>query len=171
MPHVNLALVRSVRTQCAMVCALANLFWLHRSTKLIPVHYYRAFDVALDMSSFSVKKLVKGFGYAGSGLKAALRSEQNFRVHAVAAILVVLMAVIFNVHAYEWLILIICMGMVMGMELLNTAVEKICDQIMPEKHPGIRYIKDVSAAAVLVVAIGAAAAGLIIFIPRLLQWI
>ncbi|MBZ4190424.1 diacylglycerol kinase [Niabella beijingensis] len=123
------------------------------------------------MSGFSVKKLVKGFGYAGSGLKAAFLSEQNFRVHVVAAVLVVLMGAVFDVHAFEWLILIICVVMVMGMELLNTAVEKLCDRIMPEKDPGIRYIKDVSAAAVLVVAIGAAAAGLIIFIPRLLQWI
>ncbi|MGJ7033308.1 diacylglycerol kinase [Niabella hirudinis] len=72
---------------------------------------------------------------------------------------------------YEWLIIIICIVGVMGLELVNTAIEKVCDQVHAEKHPGIKYIKDVSAAAVLVVAAGAFVTGLVIFLPRLLKLI
>ena len=118
---------------------------------------------------FSFKKLFRGFGYAGSGLKAAFRSEQNFRFHTFAALLTIILAFFLRVAVGEWLIIIICIAGVMGFELINTAIEKVCDRISAERHPGIRYIKDVSAAAVLTVAAGAFIAGLVIFIPRLMQ--
>lgn len=120
---------------------------------------------------FSLKKLLRGFGYAGSGLKAAFRSEQNFRVHTCVALLTILAAFFLRVAVYEWLIIIICIVGVMGFELINTAIEKVCDQVSAEKHPGIQYIKDVSAAAVLIVATGAFIIALVIFTPRLLKLI
>ncbi|WP_018631083.1 diacylglycerol kinase [Niabella aurantiaca] len=131
-----------------------------------------AFVVVLSMGRlFSLKKLFRGFGYAGSGLKAAFRSEQNFRLHTFAALLAIVFAFFLGVTVCEWLIIIICIVGVMSFELINTAIEKICDQISPEKHPGIKYIKDVSAAAVLLVAAGAFIVALLIFIPRLMQLI
>lgn len=132
----------------------------------------RPFIVVLRMRHcFSLKKLFRSFGYAGSGLKAAFRSEQNFRFHTFAGLLTIIFAFCLKIAVYEWLVIILCIVGVIGFELVNTAIEKVCDRISAEKHPGIRYIKDVSAAAVLIVAAGAFIAGLLIFIPRLMQLI
>ena len=132
--------------------------------------YKSAFIVALGMNRlFSLKKLLRSLGYAGNGLKAVFRAEQNFRLHILATLLVVLLALVLKVTAYEWLILIICIVSVMALELVNTSIEKICDLVSMERQPQIKYIKDISAAAVLIVAAGAFIAGLVIFVPRLIK--
>ena len=118
---------------------------------------------------FSLKKLLRSLGYAVNGLKAAFRTEQNFRLHTMAALLAVLLSFFLKITAYEWLIIILCIVGVMALELVNTSIEKICDRISPEKHPQIKYIKDAAAAAVLIVAAGAFIAGLVIFLPRLMK--
>lgn len=120
---------------------------------------------------FSLKKLLRSLGYAVNGLKAAFRTEQNFRLHTMAALLAVLLSFFLKISAYEWLIIILCIVGVMALELVNTSIEKICDRISPEKHPQIKYIKDAAAAAVLIVAAGAFIAGLVIFLPRLMKFL
>lgn len=120
---------------------------------------------------FSLKKLIRSFGYAFSGLKAAFRAEQNFRIHVVAAFIVVLFAFVFRVTAYEWLIIILCISAVTGAELVNTSIEKICNLVHPQTDARVKQIKDISAAAVLLVAAGAFIVGLLIFIPRVINLI
>ncbi|MBO9593323.1 MAG: diacylglycerol kinase family protein [Niabella sp.] len=120
---------------------------------------------------FSLKKLLRSVGYAVSGLKTAFRSEQNFRIHAVAALTVVLLAFIFRVTVYEWGIIILCISAVTGAELINTAIEKICNLVHPQTDARVKQIKDISAAAVLLVAAGALIVGLLIFIPRVINLI
>lgn len=95
-----------------------------------------------------------------------MSSEQNLRIHLIAAFFAVLLAFLLNVSQTEFVVIIVCIAAVIGMELMNTAIERLCDFVAPERHPTIKIIKDASAAAVLVVAIGALVAGLIIFIPR-----
>jgi len=68
----------------------------------------------------------------------------------------------------KWLFIVIAIGLVWVAELFNTAIEKLCDMVCPEQHPQIKFIKDVSAAAVLVTAIIAMITGCIIFIPAML---
>ncbi|ANH83960.1 hypothetical protein A8C56_14805 [Niabella ginsenosidivorans] len=119
-------------------------------------------------NSFSIKKLVKSFSYAFSGLKAVIQSEQNFRVHLVAAFFALLLGIVLKVSGSELLVIVLCIAAVMATELVNTAIEKLCDFVSPEKRATIKIIKDLSAAAVLIVSAGALIAGLIIFIPRVL---
>ncbi|WP_300598379.1 diacylglycerol kinase family protein [Niabella sp.] len=119
----------------------------------------------------SFKKLFRSFGYAARGLKAAFKTEQNFRVHTIAALLAILLACLFRVTGYEWALIVLCIIAVTGAELINTAIERICDLVQPEKDARVQYIKDVSAAAVLLVAAGALIIGLLIFIPRLMTLI
>lgn len=119
----------------------------------------------------SLKKLLRSFGYAASGLKAAFRLEQNFRVHVVAALIVVLLAFVFRVTVYEWGLIILCISAVAGAELFNTSVEKICDLVYPETDPRVKHIKDISAAAVLLITAGAFIVGLLVFIPRVINLI
>ncbi len=112
-----------------------------------------------------VLKFFKGFSFAFAGLMAAVRSEINMKFHLLASALVIFAGCFFKIKAQEWIVLIFCISMVISMELINTSIEKLCDSLHPEQSPKIKYVKDVAAAAVLIVALGAAIIGAIVFIP------
>ena len=84
-------------------------------------------------------------------------------------ILVIIAGIILKINKSEWIICIILFAIVIGSELFNTSIETIVDMVMPEKNEKAKIAKDVSAGAVLVVAIGAAIIGLVIFVPRILN--
>lgn len=114
---------------------------------------------------------LKSFQFAFSGLKYLFVKERNARFHAVAAFLAISAGLIFDVSGMEWVTILICIAIVLLTEIINTAIEKLCDKIQPEMDPQIKAIKDLSAGAVLIAAITAFVCGLIIFIPRIYQLI
>ena len=95
------------------------------------------------------------------------KSEPNALIHFVITVMVVSVAAILDVRDMEWVALIIVMGMVWAAELFNTAIEKTMDLLSPEKDPRVKFIKDISAGAVLITAFIAIITGLIIFIPKI----
>ena len=115
---------------------------------------------------FSISKRLQSFKYAFNGLKILVSEEHNSRVHIIAAIVVIILGFILSISAYEWIALVFAIGFVITMEIVNSAIENICDFISPEKHQLIKKIKDLAAAAVLLSAITAVIVGLIIFIPK-----
>ena len=123
----------------------------------------------MKSSNFSFISRIKSFGYAFNGLKTIIKYEHNFRIHIVAAILVVIAGLFFEVSNIEWCILTLTIAFVMVTEILNTSIEYICDYLTTDKNYKIGIIKDVAAAAVLLSSIGAVIVGLIIFIPKLLN--
>lgn len=118
---------------------------------------------------FSLKKMFKSFGYAIAGLKSVLRSEQNFRIHLLAAALAIFLGFGLGISKVEWIMVVACISAVMGAETMNTAVEKLCDFVSPQYHEKIKVVKDLAAAAVLIVSLGALVTGGIIFIPRIIH--
>lgn len=112
-------------------------------------------------------KRLQSFRHAFNGIRLFLRSEPNGRIHFAATVLVIIAGVWLHCSLSEWAMLIIVMAMVWLTEMLNTAIEKIMDHITPEQHPGVKWIKDVAAGAVLVAALAAAIVGALIFIPKL----
>lgn len=116
----------------------------------------------------NMRKFIKGFGYAYSGIYYAFKTQLNFRIHIFFLLFAGLMGWYFKISADEWLWVIVVSGMVLGAELFNTGMEVLVDLVSPEIHPKAKIIKDVSAAAVLVAAIAALIVGLIIFIPKIL---
>ncbi|WP_104381075.1 diacylglycerol kinase family protein [Sphingobacterium sp. HMA12] len=121
-------------------------------------------------SNFSWKDRIRSFSYAFNGLKIVGREEHNFRIHLVAAILVIILSCLLRISRYEWLAVIFSIGFVLVCELLNTAIEHLADFICQEKNPSIKKIKDIAAAAVLLSSLTALLIGLIIFIPKLLSF-
>ena len=107
--------------------------------------------------------------YAIQGWKYFFAHETNGRIQAVIAVLVVLAGWWMQINTNEWLVILICIGLVLGLEMANTAVEKMADHLHPERHPQIKIVKDVAAGAVLFAAVISAIAGVIIFLPRLLS--
>ncbi|WP_165767880.1 diacylglycerol kinase family protein [Virgibacillus indicus] len=114
------------------------------------------------------KKRTIGFSYAWNGIKHVIRTERNFRFHLMAAILVIIAGIVFHISHVEWSLVMIVIGLVLILEMINTAIEKLIDYLKPEINPAAKIIKDISAAAVLISAITAAAIGLIIFIPKII---
>lgn len=111
---------------------------------------------------------LKSFAVAFEGIGAAFKSELHMKVHLVFAVAALLACWFLQVEAWGWCVVIICIGMVIAAEVLNTAIEALCDKVSPEHDPRIKVAKDAAAGAVLVLAITSVIAGLIVFIPSLL---
>ena len=84
------------------------------------------------------------------------------------ALLAVIAGIIFNIQRSEWIVIVICIGMVIAAEAFNTAIERLVNLVSPEWHPIAGEVKDIAAGAVLICAIAAAIVGLIIFIPYII---
>lgn len=115
------------------------------------------------------KKIMNSFKYAFQGLAKSFKTERNMRIHILIMILVIIIGFYCKINIYEWIICVILFGMVISAELFNTAIETIVDMIMPYRDKKAKLAKDVSAAAVLVLAIASAIIGLIIFIPKIVK--
>lgn len=116
-----------------------------------------------------LKKVIKGFGYAFEGIWTCLKSERNMKIHLVAALVVIILGAIFKITRTEWLVCIVFIALVPAGELFNTAIEAVVDMTSPDKQPLAKLAKDTAAGGVLVLAIGAAAAGAVIFVPYMLK--
>lgn len=114
-----------------------------------------------------MKKLLKSFKYAFEGIFTGIKEEQNMKVHIVIMILVIIFGIMLKISTIEWIICIVLFGLVISMELVNTAIENTVDLITEEKNPKAKISKDVAAGAVLVSAISSLIIGLIIFIPKI----
>lgn len=118
-----------------------------------------------------MSKFTRSFVYAANGLKLCLLKEANFRIHIFLSVITIALSILLNINAVEWMIILFCMAFVLSMEMINTAIEQLCNVVHKEDHPGIKIVKDVSAGAVLVSAILAAICGAVIFIPKILSFI
>lgn len=115
-----------------------------------------------------MKKLLKSFKYAFEGIFTGIKEEQNMKVHITIMILVIISGIMLKISKIEWIICIILFGLVISMELINTAIENTVDLITKEKNEKAKIAKDVAAGAVLVSAIASAIIGLIIFVPKIM---
>ena len=115
-----------------------------------------------------VARVVRSFRFAGQGLAYLLRTQPNFWVHCLAAVLVVVFVVALGTPAADAGVLVLAIGLVLVCEAFNSALEALVDLASPEYHRLAKVAKDTAAAAVLIAAVAAAAAGLIILGPRLL---
>lgn len=113
------------------------------------------------------KKIINSFKYAIQGILTSFKTERNMKIHISIMILVIIAGILFEINKYEWIICVICFAIVIGGELFNTAIETVVDMVMPYKNEKAKLAKDVSAGAVLVLAMGAAIVGFIIFMPKI----
>lgn len=117
-----------------------------------------------------IKSLGNSFKYAFEGIWASFKSERNMKIHVFIMLLVIFLGFLLEISIAEWLLCIILFGIVIAGELFNTAIETVVDMISLEKNPKAKLAKDVSAGAVLVLAISSVIIGLIIFIPKFIEF-
>lgn len=110
-----------------------------------------------------MNKLVKSFGWAINGIRVVWREEVNFRIEVVFASTVVLFGIRLNFSLVEWIIIAGCISAVLSAEMLNTAVEDLCNKVEPHADPMIKKIKDIMAGFVLLACGVSLMVGLAIF--------
>ncbi len=111
--------------------------------------------------------IVNAFKHALNGAGYFIRHDRNGRIHVAAAFLVAAAGAYCKISATEWCILLVCMAMVISFEMLNHALENLCNVVHAEYHPFIKTVKDVAAAAVLWSVIISVIIGLLIFVPKI----
>jgi diacylglycerol kinase (ATP) len=116
----------------------------------------------------NVRKVWRSFGFAGEGIIALFRYENNAKVHLLIAIIVILTGIWLELSRTEWAIILTQIGLVWAAEAFNTAIEKLCDFVSPGIHPQIKAIKDLSSGAVFILAIAAVLVGFFILGGKLL---
>ena len=115
------------------------------------------------------KKLINSFKYAIEGIISSFKTERNMKIHVLAMIVVIALGFFFKLDKVEWCFIIIAIVSVISAELFNTAIETVVDMVSPERNPKAKLAKDIAAGAVLVVAIGAAIIGFIVFGPKVVN--
>ncbi len=114
-----------------------------------------------------IKKLISSFKNANRGIKQTYEHERNFRIHIVATIYVLIFAIIGQVTKVELMILIICIALMLGAELVNTAFERLCDENNQSGYnKSVKDAKDIAAGAVLITALFCVFVAFIIFIEK-----
>lgn len=119
-----------------------------------------------DNSFFSGR--LKSIGFAVKGAFKLITTEHSVMVQSLLALIMIVAGFVFHISREEWMMQILAFGLVLGIESLNTAVEKIADFIHPEFHDRIGFIKDIAAGAVMFAATAAIAVGLLIYVPKFL---
>lgn len=114
-----------------------------------------------------IKGRLKSFVYAFQGAYKLVTTEHSVMVQFSIGILITIAGFWFKITATEWMLQILAIGLVLGIEGVNTAIEKIADFIHPQYHERIGFIKDIAAGAVFFAAIAALSIGVIIYYPKI----
>lgn len=115
-----------------------------------------------------IKKRLASFGYAFRGIATLIRTQPNARIHLLATLVVTGGGIYFPLTRFEWVMIILVIGLVWMAEALNTALEFLTDLVSPEYHPLAGKAKDVAAAGVLLAALTALITGVLIFGPHII---
>lgn len=114
-----------------------------------------------------LKNRIRSIGFALRGAGYLIRTEGSIKIQVVLALIVTAAGFYFEISNTEWIVQILAIVLILGIEGLNTAIEKLSDHVQPEFDKKIGFIKDISAGAVLFVSFGAAIVGLIIYLPKI----
>jgi len=117
-----------------------------------------------------MSKFIDNIKFANAGIRYFLKTEKNGRIQVVVAFFALIAALFFDVSSIELCIVLFCIALILSLEMVNTALERVCSMLSMEYHPVVKVIKDVAAGAVWFSSIITIVIGLIIFIPYLLKY-
>jgi len=118
---------------------------------------------------FSIGKRIGSFRHAFRGVSTILRTQHNAWIHTAATVVVVALGLYLSLAVFEWVAVILAIGVVWVAEALNTSVEFLADEISQEKRELIGKAKDVAAAGVLLAAASAFLVGILVFGPHVMK--
>lgn len=100
------------------------------------------------------------------GFVHALATDQGVKIQCLLGLVTIIVSWFFNFDLLRWSIVFLCIGLILSLELLNTAIESLCDFIHPDKQQQIKHIKDIAAAAVFIGCVFVAIVYLLIVIEK-----
>lgn len=115
------------------------------------------------------RRFLNSWKFSIQGLTYAYKYEQSMLIHFVATISAVILGMLLRISAMEWLLIFLSLGVVLAMELINTAIEAVVDMVTLEIHPLAKIAKDCGSAATFVVSILTAVVSLAIYVPRFIE--
>ena len=118
-----------------------------------------------------IKNRLKSFGYAFKGFSFLIRNEANFQVQIAIAILAIILGFVFDISLIEWFAQLMAIAMVLVSESFNTSIEKMADFVHKDDHPEIGKIKDISAAACLIISVFALVIGVLVYLPKIIPFL
>ena len=106
---------------------------------------------------------IRSFGYAIEGFRTAVATERNIKVQLLGGVLAIVAGLVLRIDALSWVLVLLCIGLVLFAELVNTSIEAIVDLATQDLHPLAKRAKDIAAASVFTLSITAAVVGIIVF--------
>lgn len=122
-----------------------------------------------EIKKKGIKRFFHSIKYSIEGLLYAYRYEQSMWIHGIATIFSICLGVIFQIKLSEWAIVFIALGVILGMELINTAIEATVDMVTLEKNPLAKVAKDCGSAATFVMTMVSIVIALFVFGPYFLE--
>ena len=116
-----------------------------------------------------ISRFFRSFRYSFEGLAYAAKKEQSVLVMVICLILTLVFGIFLNITLLEWFFILIAIGLVLGTELLNTAIEATIDLVSPAFHPLAKVAKDTASASVFIYSLIAFIIGCLVFIPKLIR--
>lgn len=116
-----------------------------------------------------MNKRIRSFKYAIQGISHTA-AQPNMLIHLIAAVLVIMAGLFFELSRADWMMLIFAIGLVLAAESFNTSIEKLTDLVSPDHNQTAGVVKDIAAGAVLICAVTAAVIGLLVFIPEIISF-
>ena len=116
-----------------------------------------------------MKRLIRSFGFAFNGLYLLVKTQRNAQIHLVATLLVIALGCYVGLSTVEWALILLCIGLVVLAEALNSSIEFLADFVTEAHHEKIKKSKDLAAGGVLAAAIIAATIGCLILVPKIME--
>ena len=117
---------------------------------------------------FRISSLAKVIKYSLEGFAHFYKYERSAILHLIVAVLIILGSLSLHMTRVEWLFMIFILLTMLAIELLNTAIEAVCDLVSPEYNKLIKVAKDTASAATFSIAIALVAALVIIYVPKIM---
>jgi len=114
-----------------------------------------------------MKKVFRSLNNALNGLKIVLLEERNFQIHIVLGVATIIIGMALEISQVEMMFVVVAIVFVIASEVINTAIEDLCDIVGPNPDSLIGKIKDISSGFVLISALGAIVIGIMVFLPHL----
>ena len=113
----------------------------------------------------------ESLNHATDGIDYALNHERNLKIEIFIGILVCIAGFIFKISLLEWLVIVLVIAMVISLELVNTSIERTVDLVTKEYKDLAKVAKDVAAGSVLIMSMFSVVIGIIIFLPKIIEFV
>ena len=117
-----------------------------------------------NISANSIFDVIK---YSINGIVSYAKEGKSIIMYVACSIIEIIMGFLYHVNGLEWILIICILGFILSIELVNTAIEKVCDAVTTEYNPLIKIAKDCGSAATFVIFIVAIMLNVIIFAPKI----